>query len=371
VLGSGVSLGAYPFQPGLLPASMRPWTFGRVLNVLALVALSSRVAILLYRSQVWIKDGEAQAGMRDAGRLGAEVLSFIDQHVKPGVTTGELDARCHRYINDVQHTTPAPLNYGGLLDLGAGISFPTPICSALHGACWFIGLSPFPLCGFPAATCVSVNDVVCHGVPSFDTFLRKGDIVNIDVTVINSAGYHGDTSRMWVVGETMTQDGTILRQKGRGSRPGQVSEGARLVADTHEALWRGIRAVRPGNTVGDIGNVIGTFARSKKLGIVDSFFGHGIGKAFHEGPMVAHDGLAASGEPLREGMIFTIEPMLNTGSKELRVLADQWSAVTVDGGLSAQWEHTILVTRTGFEVLTLRKEEEDAGYERIGPSDPL
>jgi methionyl aminopeptidase len=328
---------------------------GKALHLLLTLALLGRTLVLLYKRRVRTKSAEEQAEMRIAGRRAAELLEYIDAHVEVGVSTGTLDRLCARYTTEVLGAVSAPLNYGGILDLGAGFAFPAPLCTLLHSAAFSVGMSPLPLCGFPKSTCISVNDVVCHGVPGDgpEHILREDDIVNIDVTVITAAGYHGDTSRMWVVGD----------------RGNSSSVGARLVADTRRALWLGIRAVAPGQTVGDIGAVIGAFARGRNYGVVDVFFGHGIGRHFHEGPMVLHDAAAGSGEVIREGMIFTIEPMLNSSPrKDIRVLEDQWTAVTVDGALSAQWEHTILVTHSGFEVLTLRSDERESRTGIGGPN---
>jgi methionyl aminopeptidase len=240
--------------------------------------------------------------MRIAGRLAAEVLEMIAPYVVPGVTTDQLDKICHDYIVDVQKAIPAPLNY--------------------HG--------------FPKSICTSINHQVCHGIPS-EKKLKSGDIVNIDITVIKE-GYHGDTSKMFCVGE--------------------VSQHARrLVNVTREAMFLGIEQVKPGATLGDIGHAIQKHAEANHFSVVREFCGHGIGKKFHEDPQVLHYGKAGTGEVLQAGMILTIEPMLNLGKRHVKVLADGWTAVTKDRSLSAQWEHTILVTATGYEILTLRQEE--------------
>ncbi len=240
--------------------------------------------------------------MRIAGRLASEVLDFITPHVKPGITTGELDKLCHDYMVNEQGTVPAPLNY-------------TPP-----------GHSPYP-----KSVCTSVNHQVCHGIPG-DKVLKAGDIVNIDVTVIKE-GYHGDTSRMFYVGDPSIQ-------------------AKRLCQITYEAMWRGISKVKPGAFLGDVGNTIQIFAEENGYSVVREFCGHGIGKKFHEEPQVLHYGRAGTGVKLAPGMIFTIEPMINAGRREIRSLADGWTIVTRDHSLSAQWEHTILVTESGFEVLT-------------------
>jgi len=241
--------------------------------------------------------------MRIAGRLASEVLDFITPHVKPGVTTGQLDALCHDYMVNVQQTIPAPLNYA------------PP------------GYRPFP-----KSICTSVNHQVCHGIPG-DKVLKQGDVVNLDITVIKD-GFHGDTSRMFSVGE-----------------PSIAAR--RLCEVSFECMWLGIDQVVPGATLGDIGHVIQKHAESLGFSIVREFCGHGIGRKFHEEPQVLHYGRPATGEKLLPGMIFTIEPMVNAGRREIRELSDGWTIVTKDHSLSAQWEHTVLVTETGFEVLTV------------------
>jgi methionyl aminopeptidase len=241
--------------------------------------------------------------MRVAGRLAAEVLDYIAPHVEAGVTTGELNRLCHAYIVDVQGTIPAPLNY-----------------------------APPGHVPYPASVCTSVNHVVCHGIPG-DKKLKAGDIVNIDVTVIKD-GFHGDTSRMFYIGAPSIQ-------------------ARRLVDTTFEAMWHGIRAVKPGAHLGDIGNTIQMHAEGHGFSIVREFCGHGIGKQFHEEPQVLHYGRPGTGLKLMPGMIFTIEPMVNAGRPGIRCLADGWTIVTADHSLSAQWEHTVLVTPDGYEVLTV------------------
>ncbi len=240
--------------------------------------------------------------MRVAGRLAAEVLEMIAPHVKPGVTTEELNRLCHDHIVNVQQAIPAPLDY--------------------HG--------------FPKSICTSVNHQVCHGIPS-EKRLKNGDIVNVDVTVIKD-GYHGDTSMMFFVGEP-----TVLAR--------------RLVRVAHECLWVGIRMVRPGVRLGDIGHAIQRHAESHGFSIVREYCGHGIGREFHEEPQVLHYGKPGTGVELEPGMTFTIEPMLNAGKRHVKLLKDGWTVVTKDHSLSAQWEHTILVTDDGYEVLTLRRDE--------------
>jgi methionyl aminopeptidase len=252
---------------------------------------------------VTLKTPEEIEKMRVAGRLASEVLDYITPFVKPGVTTGELDRLCHDYMVNVQGTIPAPLNY-------------TPP-----------GHVPYP-----KSICTSVNHQVCHGVPG-DKVLKNGDIVNLDITVIKD-GWHGDTSRMFAVGEVSIQ-------------------ARRLIQITYESMWVGIAQVKPGATLGDIGHAIQKHAEGHGYSVVREFCGHGIGNKFHEDPQVLHYGKPGTGMKLQPGMTFTIEPMINAGKKDIRQLADGWTIVTKDHSLSAQWEHTVLVTETGFEVLTV------------------
>jgi methionyl aminopeptidase len=247
---------------------------------------------------VSIKTPEEQDRMRVAGRLAAEVLDMIGDHVGPGVSTGELDEICHRYIVEQQDAIPAPLNYRG----------------------------------FPKSICTSVNHVVCHGIPG-DRVLKNGDCLNIDITVIKD-GFHGDTSRMFFVG-----------------KPSVAAE--RVSTVSHEAMKRGIGIVRPGTRLGDIGHAIQRYVESHHCSVVREYCGHGIGREFHEDPQVLHYGRRGTGLELKAGMTFTIEPMVNAGRRHVRLLPDGWTVVTKDHSLSAQWEHTILVTEDGHEVLTL------------------
>jgi len=247
---------------------------------------------------VTIKTPEEVEKMRIAGRLAAEVLRMIRPHVQSGVTTGELDRICHEYIVNVQQAIPAPLNYKG----------------------------------FPRSICTSVNHQVCHGIPG-DKKLKKGDIVNIDITVIKD-GFHGDTSKMFYIGEPSIQ-------------------AKRLVQITHECLLKGIAMVRPGIRLGDIGHAIQQHAEAHGFSVVREYCGHGIGREFHEDPQVLHYGQPGTGMSLEPGMTFTIEPMINAGKREVKLLPDNWTVVTRDHSLSAQWEHTVLVTDKGREVLTL------------------
>jgi len=235
---------------------------------------------------------------RRAGRLAAEVLSVVAPHVVPGTSTETLDHICHDHIVKVQGAIPANLGY--------------------HG--------------YPRTILTSVNHVVCHGIPSPDRLLKKGDIINIDVAV-NKDGWFGDTSRMFVVGET-----SVLAR--------------RLVDTTYEAMVAGIRQVRPGATLGDIGHAIQTVAHREHFSVVRDYCGHGIGQTYHDKPDVLHYGQRGEGMTLEAGMVFTIEPMLNAGKRDTRTLADGWTVVTRDRSLSAQWEHMVAVTPTGYEVLT-------------------
>ncbi len=248
-------------------------------------------------------------GMRAAGAAAASVLEMIGDHVVQGTTTEALNEICHKFIVDDLDCVPAPLNYGG-----GGKQMP-----------------------FPKSICTSVNHVVCHGIPSPSKKLRSGDVLNIDITVIKG-GYHGDTSKMFFVGEA-----SVLAR--------------RLVKVTQECLYKGIEAVRAGATLGDIGHAIQKHAESQRFSVVREFCGHGIGKVFHDAPQVLHYGRPGTGIRLEEGMTFTIEPMINAGKRHIKILPDQWTAVTKDHKMSAQWEHTLMVTADGAEVFTLRKEE--------------
>ncbi len=252
---------------------------------------------------ITIKNNADIEKMRVAGKLAAEVLDFITPHVKPGVTTGELDQLCHDYMVNVQKTIPAPLNY-----------------------------APPGHAPYPKSICTSVNHQICHGVPG-EKMLKNGDIVNLDITVIKD-GYHGDSSRMFCVGVPSIQ-------------------AKRLCDITYDCMWLGIAQVKPGATLGDIGHAIQSYAEKNGYSVVREFCGHGIGKKFHEDPQVLHYGRSGSGLKLQAGMIFTIEPMINAGKRDIKQLNDGWSIVTKDHSLSAQWEHTILVTETGYEVLTV------------------
>ncbi|HWU69087.1 MAG TPA: type I methionyl aminopeptidase [Stenotrophobium sp.] len=251
---------------------------------------------------ITIKTPDEQQKMREAGIAAAEVLTMIAPHVQPGITTEELDRICHDFIVNTQGLVPAPLNYRG----------------------------------FPKSICTSVNHVVCHGIPGAKT-LKRGDVINIDITVIKD-GWHGDTSMMFHVGEP-----TVL--------------GQRLVDTTRAAMIEGIRLVRPGVRLGDIGHAIQSLAEAQGFSVVREYCGHGIGRIFHEDPQVLHYGKPGTGIELQSGMTLTIEPMINAGRKDVKLLPDGWTVVTKDHSLSAQWEHTILVTATGYEVLTLRPGE--------------
>jgi len=247
---------------------------------------------------ITIKTADEIEKMRVAGRLAADVLDMIEPHVQAGMTTDELDRICHDYIVNVQQAIPAPLNYKG----------------------------------FPRSICTSVNHQVCHGIPGSKT-LKKGDIVNVDITVIKD-GFHGDTSRMFFVGPPSIQ-------------------AKRLVEITHECMMRGIEQVRPGARLGDIGHAIQQHAESHSFSVVREYCGHGIGRKFHEDPQVVHFGTPGTGVEIQQGMTFTIEPMINAGKAPVKLMNDGWTVVTRDHSLSAQFEHTILVTHDGFEILTL------------------
>ena len=253
---------------------------------------------------VSIKTADEIEKMRVAGQLAADVLMMITPHVKAGITTDELNQICHDYIVNEQKAVPAPLNY--------------------HG--------------FPKSVCTSVNHVICHGIPG-EKKLKDGDIINIDVTVIKD-GYHGDTSKMFHVGKT-----SILAE--------------RLCRVARESMLVGIDMVKPGVRLGDIGHAIQQHAENENFSVVREYCGHGIGTVFHEEPQVLHYGTPGTGMELKEGMTFTIEPMINAGKRHVRQLPDGWTVVTKDRSLSAQWEHTILVTENGYEVLTKRSEEDD------------
>ena len=252
---------------------------------------------------ITIKNEQDIQKMRIAGKLASEVLDFITPHVMAGVTTGKLDQLCHDYMVNVQKTIPAPLNY-----------------------------APDGHTPYPKSICTSVNHQICHGVPG-EKVLKYGDIVNIDITVIKD-GYHGDTSRMFYVGKPSAQ-------------------ARRLCEITYDCMWLGIAKVKAGATLGDIGHAIQTYAEKNGYSVVREFCGHGIGKAFHEDPQVLHYGKPGAGLKLQAGMMFTIEPMINAGKRDINKLDDGWTIVTKDQSLSAQWEHTVLVTKTGYEVMTL------------------
>ena len=251
-----------------------------------------------------IKNSEEIQKMREAGRLASKTLEMISKFVAPGISTGKLDEICHRYITEDLECIPAPLNYKG----------------------------------FPKSICTSINQVVCHGIPSESRILKDGDILNIDVTVIKD-GFHGDTSKMFMVGS-------------------EKPHAKRLINITQECMYEAIKIVKPGARLGDIGYKIQSIAESNHYSVVRDYCGHGIGRVFHEDPQILHYGIPNTGLTLKEGMCFTIEPMINIGSHKTKLSKkDGWTVETIDGRLSAQWEHTILVTNSGYEVLTLREEE--------------
>ena len=252
---------------------------------------------------ITIKNADEIEKMRVAGRLAAEVLEMIEPHVKPGISTGELDRICHRYIVEEQNAIPAPLNYKG----------------------------------FPKSICTSVNHVICHGIPKDEKILKNGDIVNIDITVIKDQ-YHGDTSKMFLVGKV-------------------DKHSQRLVRITQECLYRAIEIVKPGVKLWDIGDIIQTYAESQHFSVVREYCGHGIGRVFHEDPQIVHYRSRDKTTALQKGMTFTIEPMINMGKRHTKLLNDNWTVITKDRSRSAQWEHTLLVTADGVEVLTKRQDE--------------
>ncbi|HIG41631.1 MAG: type I methionyl aminopeptidase [bacterium] len=241
--------------------------------------------------------------MRIVGSLAAEQLEMIEEHIKPGVTTGELDGICHDYTINEQQAIPAPLNYRG----------------------------------FPKSICTSVNHVVCHGIPSDDKTLKHGDLINIDITLIKH-GFHGDTSKTFLVGKA-----GVLAQ--------------RLTRVAQESLYKGIKQVKPGHHLGDIGHATQIHAEKNRFSVVREYCGHGIGTVFHDEPQVLHYGKSGSGIELKAGMVFTIEPMINAGKAGVKLLSDDWTVVTKDHKLTAQWEHTILVTDSGYEILTYRRDD--------------
>ena len=278
--------------------------FGRIKNhLLGYAKITAVIHSIFSAMAVTIKNQHDIEKMRIAGKLAAEVLDYITPFVVHGVTTDQLDKLCHDYMVDVQQAIPAPLNYAP------------------------DGHKPYP-----KSICTSINQQICHGVPS-DKVLKNGDILNIDITVIKD-GYHGDTSRMFYVGEVTNQ-------------------AKRLCEITYQAMWLGISKVKPGVTLGDIGYAIQTFTEKSGYSVVREFCGHGIGKVFHEEPQVLHYGKPGMGLVLKAGMMFTIEPMINAGKRDIKQMPDGWTIVTKDRSLSAQWEHTLLVTETGFEVMTL------------------
>ena len=249
-------------------------------------------------SKISIKSADEIEKMRTAGRLAASVLDMIGEHVKVGITTDELNSICHEFIVNELNAIPAPLNYRG----------------------------------FPKSICTSINNVVCHGIPG-PRVLKKGDTINIDVTVIKD-DFHGDTSRMYFVGKPSIK-------------------ASRLSRICYEAMMRGIETIKPGTRLGDLGYAVQKHAESHGYSVVREYCGHGIGRRFHEEPHVLHYGKPDTGIELEQGMTFTVEPMVNAGKKETRLQADRWTVVTSDGSLSAQWEHTVLVTESGYEILTL------------------
>lgn len=251
---------------------------------------------------ITIKNPQEQEKMRKVGRLAADVLDMITDYIKPGISTNELDDICHKFITEEQKAIPAPLNYRG----------------------------------FPKSICTSLNHVVCHGIPG-QRILKSGDCLNIDVTVIKD-GFHGDTSRMFFAGKP-----SIKAQ--------------RLSDIAYKSMWLGIEQLSDGKYLGDIGCAIQSYVEKNRFSVVREYCGHGIGRVFHEEPQVLHYGKPGTGVKLKAGMTLTIEPMVNAGKKEVNLLPDGWTVVTKDHSLSAQWEHTILITKNGFEVLTLGQDQ--------------
>jgi len=256
----------------------------------------------------FIKSADEIKKMRIAGKLASDVLMMIQNYVTPGISTGELDKICHTYIVNELNAIPAPLNYRG----------------------------------FPKSICTSVNHQICHGIPSDTKKLKNGDIINIDITVIKD-GYHGDTSKMFIVGKASTLS-------------------SRLCDVTRQSMIEGIKVIKPGCYIGDIGAAIQEYAESNNYSVVREYCGHGIGKKFHENPQILHYGEKNTGLKLQAGMTFTVEPMINVGSHRTKVLNDGWTVVTQDHELSAQYEHTVLVTDQGFDILTLRPDEDINEY---------
>jgi methionyl aminopeptidase len=278
---------------------LKEFSGGGVAKGLRMNDLQAQRAYEPERTGITLHNAEEYAAMRVAGRLAAEVLDFIMPHVVPGVSTGALDTLCHEFILD-HNAIPAPLNYRG----------------------------------FPKSICTSVNHVVCHGIPNDAKKLSNGDTINIDITVIVD-DWHGDTSRMFFVGDKI------------------AVKSRKLVDVTYQSMMRGIEVVKPGATLGDIGHAIQSFAEAQRFSVVRDFCGHGIGRIFHAPPSVVHYGTPGTGVVLRDGMFFTIEPMINAGRYDVKILQDGWTAVTKDRSLSAQFEHTIAVTADGYEIFTL------------------
>lgn len=287
--------------PIILPLNPRGLVGLRLTVSMALVVLFCVEKVMT----IILKTAEEIAQLREAGRLAGEVLDYIAPFIQVGVNTATLDQLCHDYMVQVQKTVPAPLNY------------------APHGH------RPYP-----KSICTSINHQVCHGIPAENKILKDGDIVNVDITVITAQGWHGDSSRMFLVGKPSVQ-------------------ARRLCELTFQAMWIGIRQVKPGATLGDVGAAIQRFTENNGYSVVREFCGHGIGQKFHEDPQVMHYGKAGSGIKLQPGMVFTIEPMINAGKAGIKVLGDGWTVVTKDHSLSAQWEHMVAVTADGYEVLSL------------------
>ncbi|GMI36744.1 hypothetical protein TeGR_g11951, partial [Tetraparma gracilis] len=363
--GFDPDLDKYAPKPSALPP---PALF----QVLYFGACISLLVYLLTPAPISVKSAGEIELMRETCGDASSLLRRLSPHVLPGATTLSLDGAASAIMSGMS-VRAAPLNYGGVL--GGLISASEPGKSAcklaaslshylLTAAASLVALRPkfspvgLPLCGFPSSVCVSVNDVVCHGIPAEREVLRRGDAVNVDVTTISPEGWFGDTSKMWLVGfPPLHLEGYDIHDE-RNREGDEFYERARLAAVTRDCLFLGISAVKAGASLGDIGAAIHGYAEEHGYSVVREYSGHGIGTAFHEGPRVLHYGDAGGGDVLEAGMTLTIEPMVNAGGAGIRAERDQWTVRTEDGSDSAQWEHTVLVTEDGFEILTMREGEE-------------
>lgn len=345
---------------------LRALTFHQMMFFFWLFLLLTMTVNEMRHTHVSIKTPLEQHLMRSSGRLAAQVLEHLSPLVVPGVSTASLDAAAFDYMVGVLRVEPAPLNYGGVVggllsrsEVAKGVCrFSNRVVHSVANAVTlgrgvFFGI---PLCGFPKSVCISVNDVVCHGIPSSAVVLQFGDLVNIDVTVIYK-GYHGDTSRLWIVGQVPGSDGSEVDETLTSSSLG-LTPAHRLYLASRECLFLGVASLIPGkSTLGDLGFAIQSHAESLGYSVVRPYVGHGTGSTFHEGPRVEHFGKRGEGGVLYPGMVLTIEPMINEGDMDVVMQEDQWEVRTRDGKLSAQWEHTVLVTEDSFDILTLRKGE--------------